>query len=340
MAQINMDAACVIYKKFLAKYAKSSSHSIGSSLVYEMVSGGHVWLLQLLMGIAGYTLTFEKETAAYFSADKMAAAGITDPVNRYSSKIAPWSGKTSSGKNPYDPVSNASLGIGIAHYQAGALASFYSGATLTCSVPTFDAAGDVIIENGSVSKEGIVLTYENVPVRGWGVAFGGGKKLDMHRLFTDAKGLSYSISQGVAVLTGKMQGGNMRWVGKLNTTQPWMDAAWQKNNIIPWCTEHLEDPVGCLFPPLKWFADYWVPAIALSLHNKQDDVTHSMLISAIANSAGFGGANKYAAYDAQNIVSQYVPNLGKNAQLAHDERRMVNTLRAIEIVKFIRKIGD
>lgn len=339
---IDMTKFCSIYNEFLTKYSTSNDHSIGTTLIYRMIQSNQLWLLSLLMGVAGYSVRFESETSKVLSKDLLDAAGVIDPVVNYKSNIKPWTGRIAGGKNPGDPVTNRSLGIGIAHFQAGALAGFYKGTNLSCAVPLFDTNGNPMLnDKGKVKTEQAFLKIGGNSVRGWGLNYGN-NTLNINYMFKDCSKIYTKNEEDMCVCCGSVDSKNIKWVGynSNDTGKPWMDRNWQESNIIPWCQYHLNSEGGRFYPPLKWFCGYWTECLIMSINSGHNDITHTMLLTGIANSGGSGTAKKYADYDVETIVSKYAPGLSKSGQidnLSHDEKRMLTFLRAIQLVKYLKQ---
>ena len=339
---IDMTNFCPLYNEFLTKYSNSSDHSIGSSLVYKLIKSNQLWLLSLLVGVAGYSVRFEEETSSVLSKELLDASGVIDPVTKYKSSIKPWTGRIAGGKNPGDPVTNRSLGIGIAHFQAGALSGFYKGTNLSCSIPLFDKDKNPIMnDNGKVKTEQAFIKIKGEPVHGWGLDYDN-RRLNIQYLFKDCTRVYTKNEDDMCVCCGDINGKNIKWVGYNSNEldKPWIDRNWQESNIIPWCKYHLNDEKGRFYPPLKWFCGYWTECLIMSINSGHDDITHTMLLTGIANSGGSGTARKYANYDTDTIVAKYTPQLSENKQivkLSHNEKRMLTFLRAIQLVKYLKQ---
>jgi hypothetical protein len=206
----NFDLAGQLYSEFLFKYSephdykgKRYKHHIPSSFVYRLIKGNCVWLLTLIMGVAGYNMYFDDDSEAsqVLTLEKLNAAGVTDPVLKYDSKITPWEGKISSGKQALDPVKRPSTGLGICHYQAPTLKKFYTAKTLTAKLPLIDSEGKIIEEDGKRKSSTFTLYCNKKPVRGWGMSYGS-KRLQITDVVVDPDGLSYKEDKDRILLQG------------------------------------------------------------------------------------------------------------------------------------------
>lgn len=334
---IDLTAAAQLYRDFVTTDADSRTHTVSSAWIYRCIAGRHTWLLSLIMGVAGYAVRWDAASSSVLSAELLQAAGVVDPAHAAYRSLAPWTGKTSTGKHPRDPVANPSLGLSIAHYQGAALADFYRATPLRAQAPVYTDAPWPQAYAGTKSRP---IHCDGAPVRGWGLQYqhgGQSRVLELPQICTDASAAHCLTDGACTYLAGTISGRLLRWVGynERDAQRPWMERQWQREALAAWCTHHYSTAAGLVYPALRWYASYWLPALVLSCEHAQNDVTHTMLLAAIANSRGFGGARPYAPHPASAIVERYVPRLGHTERAGHDERRILNTLRAAALVRYL-----
>ena len=133
-----MNAALFYYNQFMNNYAfphtyngKLYTHSIPSSFLYNTVNNGCVWLITLIVGVAGYSVYFDldTETSQVLSLSQLNQAGVRDPVLQYNQSIQPWEGYLSDGRSPMAPTDKMVDGLGIAFINGPDLLPIY------CSYP-------------------------------------------------------------------------------------------------------------------------------------------------------------------------------------------------------------
>ena len=347
--QANFDIACNLYKEFLSKYSRSHNykgknytHSISSSFVYKLVKNNCIWLLSLIMGVAGYSVYFDDDTEAskIITKEMLDQTGVTDPVLTYKSTITPWSGLTSVGKTPYAPVDKVVTGVGIAHFNRGGLESFYKASALQASLPKIDENGVIIYDNGIMQTELYTIAYNNSPIYGWGMSYGS-KKLSLSTITNNTSNLSYvNSNEGKVSLKGKLYDSTIKLIGpeygKVVGTTSYMSKD-EASSFIEWCSVHFSDSRDCLFPPLLWMAKYWAPFFSWHDNERTNSIHVCMLASSVLNSGGLSASSMQGKSE-DDIIQRFL-DLGKTQKdKEHFQRRIVNTQRAIALLDFIKRV--
>ena len=347
MEQANFDRACYYYNMFLTKYSKSHnyngknySHSIPSSFVYHLVRDNCIWLLNLIMGVAGYSMYFDEdtETSKVLTKELLDAAGVIDPVVQYKSSIVPWSGLTSSGKSPWAPVDKVVTGVGIAHFNRGGLDPFYHCSPITATLPKIDSTGTIIRdESGVMQVESYTVCYESQPVYGWGMGYGN-NKLSLQCITNNTSGLCYLNSEdGKCALKGKLNDNSIKLIGpdygaKFDSTS-YMTKS-EADTFVEWCRYHLMHKRDMYYPPLLWMAKYWAPFYSWHNGTQENTIQAVMMASSAYNSGGMSKESMNGK-SAQAIMDMYI---NKGSDRDHRMHRIVNTQRAIALLEFIKRV--
>lgn len=347
MADASFDTACTYYKIFLNSFSKPHNyngknydHSIPSSFVYHLVRDNCIWLLNLIMGVAGYSVYFDAdtETSRVLSKGLLDAAGVVDPVVSYKSSATPWSGLTSSGKSPWAPVDKMTTGVGIAHFNRGGLEKFYKCSPITANLPKVNSTG-IIVRNdeGVMQVENYTVYYNNTPVYGWGVGYGD-KRLSLNCLTNNPSNLCYENSvEGKCAVKGKFNDSSIKLIGpdygaKYGSTS-YMTRA-EATEFVSWCNYHLNQDRDQLYPPLVWMAKYWAPFYSWHDGTRENTIQAVMMASSAYNSGGMS-IDSMQGKSAQAIAEMYI---NKGDDKDHRRRRIANTQRAITLLEFIRRV--
>lgn len=348
----NFDLAGDFYYEFLHKYSdphdyngKNYKHHIPSSFVYRLIKGNCVWLLTLIMGVAGYNMYFDDDSEAsqVLTLEKLNAAGVTDPVLKYNSKITPWEGRISGGKRATDPVSRWSTGLGICHYQGQKFKDIYKGVVVTSRLPLIDSNGKIIEENGKRKSAVFTVYYKGKQVRGWGVGYGG-KALDKSTIATQTNYIDYENSGNKVILkvkgdissrVWKFIGGPSEW-GKdyhLNgkssgeVVGKYMSES-EANQFKDWAKYHFSIPEDALYPAIKWMADYWAPYFSWEGGNT---LNLCIYLAGYANS-GFTNITRFNGQSVEALKEAW-PKQGRS----HPEHRTANLERVEALMTFVKQ---
>lgn len=345
----DFDLDCGHYKEFLDKYAsshnyngKNYTHSIPSSFVYRLVRDNSIWMLSLIMGVAGYSMYFDDDTESsrVITKEMLDNAGVKDPVLSYKSTLTPWTGVTSTGKRPDDPVSRVTTGVGICHFNRGGLEDFYHAGPVSAELPEADSGKNIVREEGVLKTKKYTISYEGKPVYGWGMGYGS-KRLSLSCITNDTKGLSYiGGSEGKTALKGRLNDKTVKLIGpdygaSYGSTS-YMSKA-EASDFREWCSAHFSDRRDCLYPPLLWMAKYWAPFFCWHDGTKENSIQTVMIASSVYNSGGLS-VSSMQGKSPDDIIQRYL-NLGsKPSEKEHFQRRIVNTQRAIALVEFIKRV--
>lgn len=349
MATFPMDKAVNYYSEFLSKYAnahnyngKSYKHAIPSSFVYNLVKDNCIWLLDLLVGVAGYSVYFDNDSIAskVISKELLDQCGVKDPALAYKSSLEPWSGVLSQGKNPTDPISgNVTTGVGIAHYNASGLGKFYKATNVTATLPVKDSNGLIVRNDGVMQTETYTLTYQGSTICGWGLSYGN-KCLPLDALFMSTSGLSICTNNGRSALKGNPDGKNYKLIGPsfgspYKSYTSYMDKS-GGNQFLDWCRYHFNDPKDAFYTVAVWMASYWAPVLSWHKGTQENTLQGVMALAAFKNS-GFPKADSYNGKSLDTIINGYLGIWSSN-ELEHGKRRVYNVLRAITLVEFILRV--
>ena len=174
---LSMNNALTYYNQFMDNYylphnynGKLYKHSIPSSFVYNTVKDGCLWLLTLIVGVAGYSVYFDNdtETSKVLSLDLLNRAGVRDPALQYNSSIVPWEGVLSDGRSPMAPVDHVVNGLGIAYLNGSDLLPIYRADPLRAVLPSINPEDGKIIydENGVMQVKRYTLCTSKEVVKG------------------------------------------------------------------------------------------------------------------------------------------------------------------------------
>ena len=347
MKQIGLDIALSHYLKFLHSYSKSHNyngknytHSIPSSFVYTLIKDNCIWLLNLIIGIAGYSVYFDDstESSKVISLDLLNKANVQDPCLKLKSTIIPWTGLLSSGKSPYSPVDKVVTGLGIAHFNKAGLPPFYKGEPITAVMPLVDADHKILRVDGVMQTETCSFTYNNNVLTGWGMEYNG-KKLSLDVVTTTPNSVCYSTSEGnVCILKGtpsvwKLIGPEY---GKTVSGNTYMSQT-EATQFIEWSKYHLNDSIDCLYPPVLWMAKYWSPFLSWHNGTQENSIQAIMMASSILNSGGTS-KDKLNGSSLQAMIDTYVNGVSSQSERDHRARRIANTQRAIALLEFIKRV--
>jgi hypothetical protein len=352
----NFDIAGDYYNKFLKEYAdphnyngKKYDQHIPSSFVYGLIKDNCVWLLTLIMGVAGYRMYFDDDTIAsrVISKEALDAAGVQDPVLRYKSSITPWEGTVSSGKRATDPVKRWSTGVGICHYQGEPFKYLYKGEPVIATLPIVENGKIKMKENGEMEIGKFNIYYKGKPVCGWGMSYSedGLKMLPLSCVSTDTSNLSYctSITTGKPILKGntkgywKFIGGPSEWgkdyyknnnpsTGQI--TGKYMSES-EAKSFRAWCEYHFNNEVDALYPALQWMSKYWAPAFSWP---KGNSLNFCIYAAGYANS-GFTNLKSYYGQSVEALKEAW-PKQGRPGH----EHRTANLERVEALVEFIKRV--
>ena len=348
MANANFDTACTYYRMFLSNFSKPHNyngknydHSVPSSFVYHLVRDNCVWLLNLIVGVAGYSVYFDAdtETSKVLTKELLDAAGVVDPVVSLKSSATPWSGLTSSGKTPWAPVDKMTTGVGIAHFNRGGLEKFYKCSPITANLPKVDANGQIVRDaQGSMVVENYTVCYNSKPLYGWGVGYDGGKRLSFQCLTNNPSNLCYENSvEGKCAVKGKFSDKSIKLIGpdygKKEDSTSYMTRP-EATDFVAWCNYHLNHEIDQLYPPLVWMAKYWSPFYSWHNGTQENTIQAVMMASSAYNSGGMS-INEMNGKSAQAIAEMYI---NKGSDKDHRRRRIANTQRAIALLEFIKRV--
>ena len=352
MAILPLDKAVDYYNLFLTKYAERHNyngtgytHSIPSSFVYNLVKDDCLWLLTLLIGVAGYSVYFDNDTTAsrVISKSLLDECGIKDPALKYKSSLEPWTGLLSKGKSPTDPISGAvTTGVGIAHYNASGLGKFYRAENVNATLPVLDQNGLIVRKDGIMQTTNYTFTYNGEKICGWGLSYGK-KCLPIDALFNHSSGLCTCTNNGRSALKGKTDGKNFKLIGPSFGKQ-YKDYTYYMdkiggNQFLDWCKYHFDpknDPKDPFYPVAIWMASYWAPVLSWHDGTKENSPQAVMALSAFRNS-GFPNADKFNGKSLESIIDGYL-KIWSSDELEHGKRRVYNVLRAITLVEFIKRV--
>lgn len=348
MPTLSLDKAVNHYATFLSKYAnahnyngRSYKHSIPSSFVYNLVKDDCMWLLTLLVGVAGYSVYFDNDTEAskIISKEMLDACGVKDPALQYKSTLEPWTGLMSQGKSPLNPVDTVTTGVGIAHYNASGLGKFYKAENVSATLPQLGDDGLIVHKDGIMQTANYTFTYNGTNICGWGLSYGN-QCLPLDALFNNTSGLCCCTTNSRTALKGNPDGKNYKLIGP-NFGKPYKDYTYYMDakggkQFIDWCNYHFKDTKDAFYPVAVWMATYWAPV--LSWHNGTQENTPQAVIalSAFRNS-GFPKAEAYNGRPLDTIIDGYLKIWSSN-ELEHGKRRVYNVLRVINLVEFIKRV--
>lgn len=352
MPYFPMDKAVDYYATFLNKYAdahnyngKSYKHAIPSSFVYNLVKDDCIWLLTLLVGVAGYSVYFDSdtETSRVLSKELLDSCGVKDPALSYKSSLEPWSGLLSQGKSPTDPISgNVTTGVGIAHYNASGLGKFYKANNVTATLPLIGEDGLIVRKDGVMQTQTYTMCYKQEPICGWGLSYGN-KNLPLDALFNNTSGLSICTNNGRSALKGNPDGKYYKLIGP-NFGSPYKDYTSYMdkvggNQFLEWCRYHFDpshDPKDPFYPVAVWMATYWAPVLSWHKGTQENTPQAVIALSAFRNS-GFPKADSLNGKSLDAIIDAYLKQWSSN-ELEHGKRRVYNVLRVIYLVEFIKRV--
>ena len=156
---LSMDTALFYYNQFMDNYSfphtyngKLYTHSIPSSFLYNTVKDGCLWLVTLIVGVAGYSVYFDSdtETSKVLSLDQLNKSDVRDPALQYNQSIQPWEGLISDGRSPMAPTDKVVDGLGIAYINGSDLLPIYCSYPLQAVLPDYDSETGMIVydDNG------------------------------------------------------------------------------------------------------------------------------------------------------------------------------------------------
>ena len=352
MTLADFTIACTHYSTFLESYAKPHNyngrkmqHSIPASFLYSLVKDNCIWLLNLIMGVAGYSVYFDSsvESSRVISKEMLDEAGVKDPCLTVSSKIEPWIGLTSSGKSPFAPVdSNPPVpGVGIAHFNKGGLASFYYGNPIQATLPKIDPVTHEIVRvEGVMQTDKYTISVDAEPIYGWGMSYGD-KRLPISLITNSTDNFCYENTKaGRCVLKGKLKDSYMKLIGS-SYGKPMGETFYmtKEESLLfkDWCQYHLNESRDKFYPPLLWMSKYWAPFLSWHDGTRENTLQVVMLASAVYNSGGLKPSDLQGA-SLQEIADKYIAKGGTQLEKNHFQRRVANTLRAIALVEFIKRV--
>lgn len=331
----DLTSSLTLYKEFIDnKYYSSPDHSIPSGFIARCVKADAIWLVNLLIGIAFYSIKFDSSTESFFTPELLKRAGYKDPCVEYGLVKKEWTQKTSIGKNPIDPKTvNEFSGLGIANYDASGLLDFYTGEKLTATLPKreknkelYDLSGDLITE----VKE---VIFNNESISGWGLSYGD-SILSLDTICWNPKIASIKKEKGKSYLyCTKPNDLNFKCIGSSIASKnlPSQDReVWYRWSRYYLTGEGAKITNNVLFPAAKWFCSYWSPYYAWGKDNKMQVIDQIMMLSAIANSSP-SLARKILGKSVDEMIKSYATN-------THRKRRAYNTLRAITIIKYLKSV--
>ncbi len=151
---LSMDTALFYYNQFMDNYSfphtyngKLYTHSIPSSFLYKAVNDGCLWLVTLIVGVAGYSVYFDSDTVTsqILSLDQLNKSGVRDPAIQYNQTIQPWEGLLSDGRSPMAPTDKVVDGLGIAYLNGADLLPIYCSDPLQAVLPDYDSETGMIV---------------------------------------------------------------------------------------------------------------------------------------------------------------------------------------------------
>ena len=333
--EFDLTTALTLYKEFIdKKYYASSDHSLPSEFIARCVKSNAIWLVNLLMGIAFYTIKFEPATESYFTPELLKKAGYTDPCVTHGLVKRAWTQRTSAGKNPLDPQYESELsGLGIANYDASGLLDFYTGKTLKATLPKMENNKPVYDSKGNLITETKEVLFKDSTIKGWGMTYGN-KVLSLDGICWNPNIAYTETENGECCLCCKKPNDlSFKCVGASVASKNLKST--DRENWYAWSRYYLTGDGSkitnnVLFPAAKWFCSYWSPYYAWGKNNQMQDIDQVMMLSAIANSTP-SLAKKSFGKSVDEMISAYATN-------SHRKRRAYNTLRAIAIVKYLQDI--
>ena len=159
---LSMNTALFYYNQFMDSYSfphtyngKLYTHSIPSSFLYNAVNDGCLWLVTLIVGVAGYSVYFDSDTVVsqILSLDQLNKSGVKDPALQYNQTLQPWEGLLSEGRSPMAPTDKIVDGLGIAYLNGSDLLPIYCSHPLQTILPDYDPeTGMIIYDDDNVMK--------------------------------------------------------------------------------------------------------------------------------------------------------------------------------------------
>ena len=352
----NFDIAGDYYNTFLKEYAdphnyngKQYDQHIPSSFVYNLIKDNCVWLLTLIMGVAGYRMYFDNESKSsrVISKEALDESGVTDPMLKYKSTITPWEGTVSGGKRATDPVKRWSTGVGICHYQGSPLKHLYRGDPVIATLPIVENGVINKKENGEMEIGKFNIYYHGEPVCGWGMSYSddNSRCLPLSCVATDISNFSYcnSAITGKPILKGETQGywkfigGPSLWgkdyyknndpsTGQI--TGKYMSEN-EAKSFRSWCEYHFNVPRDAIYPALQWMAKYWAPAFSWPKGN----TLNFCIYAAGYSNSGFSNIKSYYGQSVEALKEAW-PKQGRPGY----EHRTANLERVEALVEFIKRV--
>jgi hypothetical protein len=314
MNTFDMTDSLLLYDEFfISKMRDDSNHTIPSEFVIRCVNHNAIWIIALLIGVAGYAIEFSESTSNRLSIELLNKHNIYDPCFKRGLVSKPWVQKTSLGKRPTDPICKQDKsGLSIANFDAEGLIDFYTEKSL-------------VIDNK-------VITLNDEPIKGWGLSYDDDKYLSLSSIFWnyDIASLYRSNTDDRVYLSNKRLNELIpKCVG--SSTESRNFQVWDRNLWYEWSRYYLTGEGANkinnrVFPAAKWFCSYWWPYF--KSYKNEKDIEKVMMLSAIANSTTVL-ANKLIGKQINEMIGSYGTN-------QHRRHRVYNMLRAIELVKFIQ----
>lgn len=350
--KLSLKTALDLYSEFLDKYwaqqeykGKYYYHNIPSSFLYKLVKNNCIWLVNLIIGVAGYAIYFDDDTEAsrVISKQLLDEAGVRDPVLDYGTKN-PWTDITSEGKQPSNPVNKLTTGVGIAHYNKGGLIPFYKASPLKATLPLFDENGNVqyyVDDKGNeqVRKENYTIVYNNTnkeTIYGWGMRSSSSTNLNKAYIFKNDSGLYLAnTNNGLVTIKGNIDESNCLMIGPEYGKDGDFMTREGAEAFQAWCKYHLENRKDALFPAALWFTNYWAPYYSWSNGKQMNSIQDTMIYSGIANSQGVN--TNLCKYPIEEVMKNFV-DTKDGAESKHRQRRLLNLKRAVALVSFIKRV--
>ena len=357
MNKLSLNTALTLYKEFIDNYAqphqvkvkgkpegKTYNHHIPASFLYKLVKANCIWLVDLIIGVAGYAIYFDDDAEAsrVISKELLDEAGVRDPVLDY--KKNAWTDITSTGKNPLNPCNEITTGVSIAHYNRSGLASFYRAEPITAVMPSLNEDGSIIYqEDGSYLTNQYTITYQGNIMYGWGMKSSSSTALHPSIVVKDPE-THYltNTTNGRVCLNGKLSDSNMKMIGPEYSKEGFMPYN-EAQQFVAWCRYHLYNkdlPEDLLYPAALWMAKYWAPYFSWSEGQQHNSVQKTMLLAGMANSWGKTDASSVKALSQsteEELIALFTAGVD-NTEKSHRYRRILNIRRAIVLVDFIKRV--
>lgn len=347
----NFDSACNLYIEFLEKYSiphnyngRKFSHSVPSSFIYSCIKENSIWLLNLIVGVAGYSIYFDSESdsSRVITRAMLEASGVKDPCLQLKSTLEPWTGLLSSGKSPYSPVDKMVTGVGIAHFNRGGLAPFYKASPIQVVLPRVKKGTSEIVrdESGEFLTDSYIITYLGTPVYGWGMDYGS-SRLPLSCVSSAPDSLSYYTESDSRVsIKGDLKDKTLKLIGPSYgsdyKTTKYMTKE-EADKFVLWCSYHLNHSRDRLYPALLWMSKYWAPFLSWHNGTQENSIETVMMASSVYNSGGLRKQD-LQGQTLESIVEKYLSLSESQSDREHKQRRVLNTQRAIALLEFIKRV--